>query len=224
MIGDTSDMAGRLRAGLPTGWFADDAPILNALLSGIGSAWAWIYALIDYAQQQTRLATASAGWLDLIAWDLGGPSWVREGAESDARFRERIRYNTQRLRGTRAALVSNITALTGRSPQIFEPANAADTGGFNTGQLAWNFAGGWGTLSLPFQCFVIAYRPSGGGIANVGGLGGSITTFALGAWNTGALAWGDAELVAGTVTDQQIMDAIVDSLPAATIAWTALSN
>jgi hypothetical protein len=224
MTGDQNDMTARLRAMLPTGWFADDTPILNGLLAGLANAWAWIYALLTYVQQQTRIATAGGGWLDLIARDFGGASWAREVGEGDAQFRARIQANLQRLRGTRAALIANLTALTGRAPEVFEPANATDTGGLNTTELGWNAIGGWGNLQLPYQCFVRAYRPTGGGIANVGGWGTTDVTFALGGWNTGAIEWGDADLEIGTVSDTQILAAVADSMPTAAIAWTALSN
>ncbi|MCB8880421.1 hypothetical protein ACELLULO517_09270 [Acidisoma cellulosilytica] len=224
MTGDQADMAARLRAALPQGWFADDAPILTALLNGLGNVWAWLYALLAFAQQQTRLATASGGWLDLIAQDYGGAGWARESGESDQAFKARIAFNLRRLRGTRGALVANVTMLTGRTPLVFEPANTADTGGYNTAGIGWSLTGGWGSLNLPYQCFVVAYRPKGGGIADVGGWGTTVTGFALGGWNTAALAWGDASLIRGAVTDAQILATVADSMPAATIAWTALSN
>lgn len=217
-------MAARLRSALPQGWFADDAPILSSVLMGFASVWAWLFTLLTYVQQQTRIATASGGWLDLIARDYGGASWARESGETDTAFRARIIYNLQRLRGTRSALIANVTALTGRPPLVFEPANPLDTGGFSTPTLGWNSQGGWGSLNLPYQCFTIAYRPKGGGIANVGGWGTAAAIFAIGGWNTAALAWGDTNLISGSVTDAQILATVADSMPAATIAWTALSN
>ena len=36
MIGDIVDMAGRIKQMLPARWFSDDAPILDALLGGLG--------------------------------------------------------------------------------------------------------------------------------------------------------------------------------------------
>jgi hypothetical protein len=224
MTGDQADMVARLRAALPQGWFADDAPVLSAVLSGFASVWAWLFTLLTYVQQQTRITTASGGWLDLIARDYGGTSWARESGETDTAFRARITHNLQRLRGTRSALIANVTALTGRPPLVFEPANPRDTGGVSTPTLGWNSLGGWGSLTLPYQCFTVAYRPKGGGIANVGGWGSAPVTFALGGWNSAALAWGDTSLISGSVTDAQILAAVAESMPAATIAWTALSN
>ncbi|GAB0115310.1 hypothetical protein [Acidisoma sp. C75] len=224
MIGDQQDMQARLLRALPKGWFADQAPILAAVLSGFASTWAWLFRLIFFAGQQTRVATASSGWLDLIAYDYGGASWARNPNESDAAFRRRILFNMQRERTTRAALIANVTTLTGRAPAIFEPAFPPDTGGLSTPTLSWNTSGGWGTLSLPYQCFVTAYRPHGGGIANLSGWGTNPTSFALGGWNTGAIAWGDLSLLEGAVTDAEILSAVAQSMPAASIAWTALSN
>jgi len=224
MTGDQNDMVARLRAVLPTGWFPDDTPVLNAVLSGLAESWAWLYGLVGYAASQTRLATASDGWLDLIARDYGGARWAREPAESDTAFRARIGSNLQRLRGTRAAVAGALTALTGRAPAIFEPAYPPDTGGWNSAGLGFNSAGGWGSLALPYQCFITAYRPTGGGIANSAGYGGDGTSFALGGWNAGALQWASLDMIEGSVSDTQIFAAIADCMPVAAIAWTIISN
>jgi hypothetical protein len=228
MTGDQTDMQARLRAALPNGWFPDDAPVLSALLAGLANGWAWLYALLAYVRLQTRIATATDGWLDLIAHDYGGPAWARQTEETDSAFRARIHANLQRLRGTRAALIASLTDLTGRTPKVFEPGYPPDTGGYGSLGLGWNTLGGWGNLTLPYQCFVIAYRPSGGGIAGTGGWGSanaaSAGNLALGGWNTLALQYGDASLIEGEVTDAQIRATIADCMPAASIAWTAVSN
>ncbi len=228
MTGDQADMQARLLAALPNGWFADEAPILSALLGGLASAWAWAYGLLAYVRLQTRIATAADGWLDLIALDYGGPGWARQAGETDTAFRARIQRNLQRLAGTRAALIAGLTGLTGRTPTVFEPAYPPDTGGLSSVGLGWNTTGGWGSLMLPYQCFVTAYRPAGGGIANSGGWGSigpsGALNLALGGWNSGALQYGDASLIEGQVTDAQILATVVDCMPTAAIAWTALSN
>jgi hypothetical protein len=228
MIGDQNDMRARLLAALPQGWFADEAPILSGLLGGLANAWAWLYSLLAYVAQQTRIGTATDGWLDLIARDYGGPSLARQTGETDTAFRARIKQTLQRLRGTRPALIAALTDLTGRAPVVFEPAYPPDTGGLGSIGLGWNMTGGWGNLTLPYQCFVTAYRPAGGGIANTGGWGSADATatpnLALGGWNTSGLQYGDATLIEGQVTDAQILATIADCMPAATIAWTALSD
>jgi hypothetical protein len=217
-------MTAPITAALPTGWFADEAPILGGLLSGLASAWAWLFALLAFVRQQDRLATANSGWLDLFARDYGGGGWARQIGETDDSFRARIGRNLQRLRATRAALATAVTDLTGRAPVIFEPARPTDSGVLNGPGLAWNSMGGWATLTLPFQCFVTAFRPAGGGIANSAGYGGDGITGALGGWGGGALQWGSTALIAGAVTDADILAAVADAMPVATIAWTRISN
>ena len=155
-------------------------------------------------------------------------SWGRLTGETDAAFSARIRRNLQATSGTRAALIEVVTNFTGRTPVVFEPAYPPDTGGLGTTGLGWNTTGGWGNLNLPFQCFVTAYRPAGGGIANSGSWGSLAATttqnLSLGGWNNGALQYGDATLIEGQITDAQIFATIANCLPAATIAWTRLSD
>lgn len=224
MIGDQQDFVARLRSALPNSWFPDNAPVLTAVLNGFGCAWAWLYGVIVFAGQQARLATAIGGWLDLIAEDYGGDSWARVPNESDSTFRARLAFYMRRERTTRASLIANLTQLTGRPPKIFEPAFPPDTGGLNNPSLGWNLCGGWGSLTLPYQCFVTAYRPHGGGIANLGGWSSNPPAIGLGGWNTGALAWANLLLVQGTVTDAQIYSEIATSMPVASIAWATISN
>lgn len=83
--------------------------------------------------------------------------------------------------------------------------------------------GGFGSLALPFQCFVTAYRASGGGIASVGGfyLGSG---WGGGGYGSGALQFGALDMSVGQITDTAILGAITATLPEATIAWTALTN
>jgi hypothetical protein len=72
MTGDQTDILGRIKALLPFRWFPDTTPVLDALLSGIAWSLALIYSLIQYAKNQTRIATASDGFLDLISYDFFG--------------------------------------------------------------------------------------------------------------------------------------------------------
>jgi hypothetical protein len=88
MTGDQDDMLARIKATLPP-WFPDEAPVLDALLSGFANVSAWIYGLIAYAKLQTRISTASDGWLDLIAYDFFGRRMTR-GNRSDTLFRSAI--------------------------------------------------------------------------------------------------------------------------------------
>jgi hypothetical protein len=127
-----------------------------------------------------------------------------------------------RERATRSAVEGVLRDLTGRTPLIFEPAWTGDSGGYTSldgqgGGIAYNTTGGWGNLSLPFQCFVTAYRPNVGGIGQVTGWDG----FA-GGYGGGAIEYASLDMVQTQVTDADIYSAITGVLPAATIGWTRI--
>jgi hypothetical protein len=107
---------------------------------------------------------------------------------------------------------------------VFEPARTTDTGGYTSsagdgGGVAYGTAGGWGSLALPFQCFITAYRPLGSGIATVSGWGS-----AAGAYGQGAIEYASLAMVQAQVTDQDIYSAVADVLPVATIGWTSIND
>lgn len=84
--GDQTDIFRRIKALLPQ-WFSDNTPVLDALLCGFAYATAFVYVLIAYAARQTRIKTATDGWLDMIAADFFGASLLRKPGQSDASFR-----------------------------------------------------------------------------------------------------------------------------------------
>jgi hypothetical protein len=198
MTGDQEDMANRLRAVLPAQWFADSSPVLEGVLAGLAATASWAWTLLQTVSAQTRLATASGSFLDIAAQDFFGNRLQRGPGQADAAFRAAIGRELLRERGTRGAVVSVLTDLTGRAPFVFEPARPADTGAWGVA-LGYGAGGAWGSLALPFQCFVTAYRPSGSGIA--------------------ALAD-----VSGQVTDSDITSAIAGVMPVASIAWTRITD
>lgn len=212
--GDTADIVRRLRAVLPLRWFPDpgSAPVLDALLAGLADAWSWLLDLLRQAKLQTRIATATAGWLDAIALDFFGARLPRGAGEADGPYRGRILRELRRTRGTRAAVVQALVDLTGRMPTVFEPARPADTGAWGLA-TAWSGTGGWGSLMLPCQCFVTARRPLGQGIAMLAGYGSG-----------GPLAYASLGMVQGQVTDAAIYAAVADCLPAAATAWVSIVN
>jgi hypothetical protein len=222
MIGDQGDFKDRLNAVLPRSWFPDNAPIRDALLGGLGAAWALIYSMLQYVKSQARIASASDIWLDIIAWDFFGNQLKRRPTESDDALRSRIILEMFRIRGTRTAVASVLEDLTGREPRLFEPANTTDTGGYTSSQglgggLSYNTCGGWGNLNLPFQFFVTAYRPNSGGIGQVSGWGS-----AGGGYGVGAVEYASLLMVDAQITDTDVYSAIGDVLPAATIGWTQI--
>ncbi len=215
--GDQNDMAARMQAVLPP-WFGAPSPILTALLTGIGAIWAFVYSLLTYVTLQTRIATATNIFLDMISLDFFGDNLPRNPGESDTAFRARIDQNILRPQATRAALSQTLIDLTGRPPIIFEPTRPEDTGSYNQGGAGYGVAGGWGDLGLPFQCFVTAYRPQENGIANVAGWNGG------GGYGVGPIEYADLALASLGISDATIDAAIAAVMPAASIAWTRISN
>lgn len=268
--GDQADFVGRIRAVLPARWFSLTAPpglgvpvgqfdiglstlgsgapvpsvtpVLDAVLNGLAYAWSWFSGLYSYVNLQSRIATATDVFLDIIASDYFGGAIFRKPAELDPHFSTRIRKEIVRLRNTRAGLVQALVDLTARVPVIFEPAMAFDTGGYGfqgmtagtnlayggTGVVG---AGGYGSLQLPFQFFITAFRASGGGIANVAGYytgsgwaGGGYGSIAAFGADAGAIEYASLAMSLGQITDTDIDAAIVSVLPAAVTAWTRIES
>lgn len=258
MTGDQADIVGRLKAVITSTWFPNtsqgqlsNSPVLDGLLNGVAWVWAQTYSLLQFAKLQTRIATASGVFLDIIALDFFGSFIKRRNAELDNSFRVRIKKELFREKATRAGLIKALTDLTGRVPGVFEPAYPLDTGGYGrTGMpagtgLGYGVAGGYGCLLLPFQYFLTPYRPTGGGIATVAGWGGALVVTPLtdgsgnqiggltvagpfygmpGGWGVGAIEYADLSMVNTPVTDQAIYDVINDVRPATTIAWTSIRS
>lgn len=200
----------RLRAVLPARWFADETPVLDALLAGLADAWVRLHDLLDAARRQMRLRTAEGAFLDLAARDFMGLRLQRRRNEPDELYRPRLLAALRQSRATRSAVEVALQDLMGATPTIFEPTRPADTGAYNAAS-GYGVAGGWGSLDLPFQSFITVRRPRGQGIAEVAGYG-----------TGGPLARTASTTVAGAVTDADIMAAIADALPAGSIAWTRI--
>lgn len=224
MTGDQEDFARRIRAVLPCGWFPESAPVLDGLIGALASGWGLAYALCTYVVAQTRLSTASGVWLDMIAWDFFGRRVARAASEVDDALRARIGAELIRERATRAAIISAIEDMTGTAPVVFEPARAADTGGWSGEAAGWmgaayGAAGGWGSLALPFQCFVTVYRPAGPGVPLVGGWGSG-----AGGYGAGSVEYATGADLQGGVTDASLYAAVAGAMPAAAVAWTQLTH
>ncbi|MHA6904923.1 hypothetical protein ACKZDW_07825 [Ralstonia syzygii subsp. celebesensis] len=217
--GDQTDIFGRIKALIPR-WFSDSTPVLDALLRGFAYAKSFVYGLIVYAALQTRIKTATDGWLDMIAADFFGSSLLRKSGQSDASFRNRIIINLFRERATRNGLVKVLTDLTGRAPAVFEPQRPLDTGSYGGPLIGYGMAGGYGSMLLPFQAFVTAFRPSSTGIPNVAGYG--VSTGGYGQASQAELA--SMNMIQGSVADVDIYAAIDSVKPAGTTVWTRISN
>jgi hypothetical protein len=218
--GTQSDLVARLKSVLPVGWFGDTTPVLDSTLNGLAAAWVALTGLLSYTQLQTRIATATDIFLDLVAQDFFTGSITRAAGEPDDSLRTRIQRELLRARVTRSALTSILVQLTGRTPSVFEPARLQDTGAYNVAStLAYNTAGGWGSFALPFQCFVHAYRPVGAGVADTTGYGSG-----AGGYGVGQAQYTTPKMAASTILDGDITQAIAATMPAATTAWVVVTD
>ena len=157
MIGNLADMLKRLRLTLPTGWFADSAPILDGVLSGFAAAWVILYNLLRDVITQIRVKTATGNFLELAAQDYLSDVFPRRSGESDGDYRGRLLPAMGRVRATRPSIIA-AAAAAGYTVSIFEAAQPGDTGAYNIcSGLAWNTAGGWGSLEMPFESLIVAY-------------------------------------------------------------------
>jgi hypothetical protein len=218
MTGDADDILSRIKALLPRGWFPDSTPVLDALLSAHAWCLSFVYSLIQYAKSQTRIATATDGFLDLISYDFFGGNLPRRAQEQDDPFRTRIQASIFGEKVTRNGMIKALVALTGREPIIFEPARPADTGGWGIA-TGWDTAGGWGELDLPAQVFITAFRPKGSGIPNVAGWDSP-----SGSWDGGYSSWADLSQVQGYVSDSDIFATIAATKAEGVTAWVRIES
>lgn len=218
--GDTADIIARLKARLPRWFGSDSTSILDAVLTGIATAWASVYQLYVYVVAQARIATATGAWLDMVAADFFGSALARVGNETDAVFRKRILAALLRERATRASIRLAVLDLTGREPVIFEPARPADTGGYGVGGVGYAIGGGYGSVLMPYQALVTVYRPAGGGIPLVAGYG-----ISTGAYRTPSRSsYASITDIQQDVPDAEIYAAIDAAKVAGTVVWTSIQN
>jgi hypothetical protein len=217
---NSDDMLSRLKSLVPGGWFASAlAPVRDAVFGGLADALANTHALLFSVKLQTRIATASGWFLDLIAWDFFGSRFLRFTAESDTAWRSRIIKEILRPRQTRAAIAQALFDLTGRQPKIIELWNPYDCGGYDIGTLAYDTAGCYGDLSRNNQIFVTAYRPSGEGVPYVTGYDDG-----AGGYDVGSNEYIDMSWVAAQVTDAEIYATVANTVAAGVTGWTAIQS
>jgi hypothetical protein len=216
--GDQNDFYARLRALLPTGWFADNSPRLNSVLVAAARTLAWSHTLFRYAQKQTRISTATNGWLDMAAFDFFGNALQRPEGMSDDVFRKQTLNHLFRECGTRLAIISVLKEMTGNTPVVFEPQRPEDTGSYGGPALGYGKAGGYGSLLMPYQAFIVAYRPRGSGLPCIAGYHTSPSGY--GTPSRGEYV--SLGMFRGEVTDAQIYAAVAEVKLEGTIVWVRL--
>jgi hypothetical protein len=222
MMYNQSDIVARMKAVLPNRWFGDDTPLLDALLNALSTGWMSVLTLLTYATAQTRIATATDSWLDLIALDFFNNRLNRRPLETDGSFRSRIGKELLRDRCTRAAINDALLDITGRAPAIFEPANPGDTGCYGSLSSSdcaagYGVSGGWGSLDLPFQVFVTAFRSEETGVAMVNGWSGYLAGFGVG---VGSYIGAGAN--PSQATDLELYQTVSRVAPAGAIVWMVI--
>lgn len=219
--GDQRDFLQRLQNLVPPGWFAPGAvPVRDAVLTGIANAFAFIYSLLAYIRLQTRIATATDGWLDLIAYDFFANNLLRSSGQSDTSFRNQIIAFLFRERNTRDALSDVIEQLLGTTPTIIEPQRVADTGAYSTPTtMGYGVAGAYGSMSMPLQCFVTVTLPQSLAIAPplVAGYGVSV-----GAYGTASLIEYIAPPAIPATQAADIYAALNSVRPVTGVIWTRI--
>lgn len=160
-----------LNHSLVRNWFPVDGEVINALAAAMADPAAFNFEQIRYVEDQTRLATATDAFLDLIAEEfIGKNRLLRRSGESDATYRARIKREILRARGTRKAISDALEELTGYKPRIVEPNNVRDTGNYGslgsgqTHAVAYNVGPGcYGSRQRPYEFYVDVVRPAGVG-------------------------------------------------------------
>lgn len=219
--GTSLDILSRVKRLIPGRWFSWVAPYRDAVLGGLSDDFAWAFSLIGYARLQTRLATATGPWLDILAYDFLNRYLLRRGMD-DNTFRTIIQATILQERVTRAGVQNAVTTLLdGVPPRIIEPWSTGDCGswyGVNKkgGLFAFNRIGCWGSIQLPGQYFMQLSRQGLvlTGVPIVAGWQGY-----TGGWGTGGFAWNGGETSQIGVTDQQVYDIIAYTKPTGTTAW-----
>lgn len=244
--GDTNDILNRLQRVLPKGWFSRPAPVRDAVLGGLAAGLAFVYNLLVYVQNQTRIASASDFFLDLAAYDFFGLRIQRKSGQTDSTFSQQIRKEVLRTRVTRPGILKAVNDLTQTSVTMFEPENPQDSGGWGTWLFAFDASGGWGAI-LPYNAFITAVEPVGAGIPNLSGLDDSYggwgvpsyvnvgtswsNGFSKGFGNLygfgltgGAFALADPTLITGAVTNADIYSQIEGTRAASTTFWVNIGS
>lgn len=217
--GDAPNILARLKAVLPQSWFPDTSPVLDGLLTGFATVGSFVYGLIAYARLQTRVQTATDGFLDLAAFDFFGLRVRRKQSQSDASLRALIQAEVLRERATRFGIQHAVEDLTGNPVRVFETFNPQDSGGWGTYAFAFDMAGYWGSSSYPYTMFLDVVQPNGAGIPNLAGLDSSYS-----GWGAGYFYLADLSLVTGAVTDQDIYDTVEATRAAGILTWVRIGQ
>jgi hypothetical protein len=233
----------RIAQNIPRGWLSQSA-LFNGIASlkflTIGQQLQFVYQGMQYALKAQRLAGETSPELDNASLDyfgsVVGPLSVlalpRKAGQSDSSYLSQISSRLLARGVTRDNIIADVKAFSGAILTLFEPRRPADTGAYGTGQeavfqnLAYNVAGGYGSLELPYQAFGQISAVPGLLVPNVMGYYPPAPTFpspptALGGYGVGAISYINASGSSTTPTQAQIFEYISDLILAGTVLWIA---
>jgi hypothetical protein len=221
--GDALDILERVKRLIPGRWFAWVAPLRDGVIGGLADCAANLYAFVIYARKQTRLATATGIWLDILCYDYLRRHLLRQGRSDDV-FRAIIQATILQERVTRKGVSSAVTGLINIPPFIFEPWNTNDAGGYRAPNIGYGITAGWGSLQYPAQVFMRISRSGLGptGVPFSEGWYGGQGTPAIGAYGQGAIQYTDSDTAEIGVTDADIYQVITNSKPTGVTVWVQL--
>lgn len=205
---------------MPKSWFPNDtSPVIDGVLNACAYVLAYIYSMLAYVRLQTRIATATDGYLDLLASDFFGDELQRRAQEDDDTYRQRIKDALYREKVTKRAVVKALTDLMGTPPDIYEPQNTQwGYGGYTAG---YGKAGKWGSNLVPYQGFITVTIGTPGAPKFIAGY--STPPGAYG--TTGSRSsYGNAKQVPAVIKDQHIYDAINAVKPFGVVAWVNIQH
>jgi hypothetical protein len=207
--GDTNDMVNRLRAVFPN-WFSDPSvsKFANAVFAGLATGLSFAYSAIQYAKLQTRIQTATGGWLDLIAWDFFNVGFLRRRAESDDSFRSRVLKEVLRPRLTKAAILQMLLDLTGRQGIVIELNDASAIGSWDGPAFGFDTYGGYGSTENN-GLIIVAQRPINSGLPILSGYDSD-----AGGWDTNMFGLLDQSDLVGPLSDADITAQILRTIAA----------
>jgi hypothetical protein len=213
--GDANDILSRVKQVIPYRWFSFVAPFRDAVLGGPSDLAAWCYSWVGFARLQSRIATSTGPFLDLIALDFTGRYLQRNGTV-DNTFRARIQATILQERVTRKGMINALTALTGTAPIIIEPWNTRDIGAYGAPTTAYGVSR-YGSMQLPAQVFIIVKVGATPGVPNTAGYGTAVAGY-----GAPLAIWSGLSLSTGGITDEDIYSTILATKPTGSIAWTQI--
>lgn len=154
----------------------------------------------------------------MIAYDFFGTNYGRPAGQGDDVYRNSIKINLFRERGTRQAIIDILEELTGNTPHIFEPQRPLDTGSYGGPMIGYGVAGGYGSMMIPYQAFVTAFRPLGTGIPYVAGYGSTPSGYSTPSRGE----YASQSMITGSITDAQVYEAVAAVKMEGTIVWVRL--